>query len=134
VKRSSRACVRFVERKQANMKSSILIAAAIVALAMPAAAQTRSFYNGNGSFAGSSVTRGNSSSFYNGSGSFAGSSVRHRVVATAIEEPVLVAAGVAIISDDVTRRRAFRSYTCRMERTVGQKTSFLRDERTSKRQ
>jgi hypothetical protein len=59
------------------MKSSILIAAAIVALAMPAAAQTRSFYNGNGSFAGSSVTRGNSSSFYNGSGSFAGSSVRH---------------------------------------------------------
>ena len=55
MKRSSRACVRFVERKQANMKSSILIAAAIIAVAMPAATQTttRSFYDGNGRFAGS---------------------------------------------------------------------------------
>ena len=58
------------------MKSSILIAAAIIAVAMPAAAQTRSYYNANGSFAGSSTTRGNSSSFYNGSGSFAGSATR----------------------------------------------------------
>ena len=40
-------------------------------------ARSRSFYDGRGSFAGSSVTRGNSSSFYDGRGSFAGSSVRH---------------------------------------------------------
>jgi hypothetical protein len=37
----------------------------------------RSFYNGNGSFAGSSVTRGKSTSFYNSNGSFAGTSIRH---------------------------------------------------------
>ena len=55
----------------------MLITAALVALAMPAAAQTRSFYDGNGSFAGSSVTRGNSSSFYDGQGRFSGSAVRH---------------------------------------------------------
>jgi hypothetical protein len=68
-----------LKEKKTNMKSSILIAAAIIALAMPAAAQTatRSFYNGNGSFAGSSVTRANSSSFYDHQGSFVGSSVRH---------------------------------------------------------
>ena len=59
------------------MKTTFLLAAALIAIAMPAAAQTRSYYNGNGGFAGSPVTRGNSSSFYNGSGSFAGSSVRH---------------------------------------------------------
>ena len=61
------------------MKSSILIAAALIALAMPAAAQTatRSFYNANGSFAGSSTTRGTSSNFYGSNGSFAGGSVRH---------------------------------------------------------
>jgi hypothetical protein len=40
-------------------------------------ARSRSFYDGRGSFAGSSVTRGNSSSFYDGRGSFADSSVRH---------------------------------------------------------
>ena len=43
----------------------------------PAHAQQRSYYNERGSFAGSSVTRGNSSSFYNGAGSFAGSAIRH---------------------------------------------------------
>ena len=60
------------------MKTSLLIAAAIIALAMPATAQTasRSFYDGQGQFAGSSTTRGPSSSFYNGSGSFAGSATR----------------------------------------------------------
>jgi hypothetical protein len=40
-------------------------------------AQTRSFYDGQGQFAGSSVTRGNSSSFYGSNGSFTGSSVRN---------------------------------------------------------
>lgn len=39
-------------------------------------AQSRSFYDGQGRFAGSSVTRGNSSTFYGSNGSFAGSSVR----------------------------------------------------------
>ena len=42
-----------------------------------AQAQSRSFYNANGSFAGSAVTRGSSSSFYGSNGSFAGSAVRH---------------------------------------------------------
>jgi hypothetical protein len=59
----------------------ILIAPAVLAiLATPALAQSstsRSFYNGSGSFAGSSVTRGNSSSFYDGQGRFSGSSIRH---------------------------------------------------------
>jgi hypothetical protein len=52
----------------------------LVTLASAAQAQsstTRSFYNERGSFAGSSVTRGNSSSFYDGQGRFAGSSVQH---------------------------------------------------------
>jgi hypothetical protein len=40
-------------------------------------AQSRSFYDAQGRFAGSSVTRGNSSSFYGSNGSFAGSSVRN---------------------------------------------------------
>jgi Ribbon-helix-helix protein, copG family len=40
-------------------------------------ARSRTFYDGRGSFAGSSVTRGNSSSFYDGRGSFAGSSAQH---------------------------------------------------------
>jgi hypothetical protein len=42
-----------------------------------ARAQSRSYYDGQGRFAGSSTTRGNSSSFYGGNGSFAGSAVRH---------------------------------------------------------
>ena len=40
-------------------------------------ARSRTFYNERGSFAGSSVTRGNSSSFYDGRGSFDGSAIRH---------------------------------------------------------
>jgi hypothetical protein len=39
--------------------------------------QTRSFYNERGSFAGSSVSRGNSASFYDGRGSFSGSAIQH---------------------------------------------------------
>jgi hypothetical protein len=38
-------------------------------------AQKKSFYNERGSFAGSSVTRGNSSSFYDGQGWFSGSAI-----------------------------------------------------------
>jgi hypothetical protein len=37
----------------------------------------RSFYNERGSFAGSSITRGNSGSFYDGAGRFSGSSIKH---------------------------------------------------------
>jgi hypothetical protein len=38
---------------------------------------SRSFYNGNGTFAGSSVTRGKSTSFYDHQGRFAGSSINY---------------------------------------------------------
>jgi hypothetical protein len=40
-------------------------------------AQKKSFYNERGSFAGSSVQRGNATSFYNSRGSFDGSAIRH---------------------------------------------------------
>jgi hypothetical protein len=65
------------------MKRSLAIILALaptLVFAAPAAAQsstTRSFYNERGSFAGSSVTRGNSSSYYDGQGRFSGSSIRH---------------------------------------------------------
>jgi hypothetical protein len=51
----------------------------LATLMAPARADSvnRSFYNANGSFAGSSVTRGKSTSFYNSNGSFAGTSIRH---------------------------------------------------------
>ena len=45
--------------------------------AMSASAQTRSFYNERGSFAGQSFTRGNSTSFSDGQGRFSGSAIRH---------------------------------------------------------
>jgi hypothetical protein len=59
------------------MTRTFIAIATLVLLAGSASAQTstRSFYNG--SFAGSSVTRGNSTSFYDGRGSFAGTSIRH---------------------------------------------------------
>jgi hypothetical protein len=38
---------------------------------------SRSYYSSSGSFAGSSITRGNSSSFYDGQGRFSGSAIRH---------------------------------------------------------
>ena len=44
---------------------------------MSASAQTRSFYNERGSFAGQSFTRGNSTSFSDGRGRFSGSAIRH---------------------------------------------------------
>jgi hypothetical protein len=57
----------------------LLCTATILALTASANAEstTRSFYNDNGSFAGNSVTRGNSTSFYDSRGSFAGTSIRH---------------------------------------------------------
>jgi hypothetical protein len=61
------------------MKRFLIAATALVALTASASAQstTRSFYNGSGSFAGSSVTRGNSTSFTDDRGSFAGSAIRN---------------------------------------------------------
>jgi hypothetical protein len=51
----------------------------LATLVAPAKADSinRSFYNERGSFAGSSVTRGNSSSFYDGQGRFSGSAIKH---------------------------------------------------------
>jgi hypothetical protein len=43
----------------------------------PAQTQSRSFYDRSGSFAGSSVTRGNTSSFYDKSGRFDGSAIKN---------------------------------------------------------
>ena len=62
------------------MKYATLILGLAIVLASTAAfadSRSRSFYNGNGSFAGSSVTRGNSTSFYDRSGSFSGTAIRH---------------------------------------------------------
>jgi hypothetical protein len=66
------------------MKHYISLIGLGAALALLAAtphvlAQTsaRSFYGSNGSFAGSSVTRGNSTSFYDSQGRFSGSSIQH---------------------------------------------------------
>jgi hypothetical protein len=59
------------------MRRLLLCAAAIAALTTQVQAQSRSFYDGGGHFAGSSVTRGNSTSFSDSRGHFAGSSIRH---------------------------------------------------------
>jgi hypothetical protein len=42
-----------------------------------AKAESKMFYGRNGSFEGSSLTRGNSATYYNGAGRFSGSSVQH---------------------------------------------------------
>jgi hypothetical protein len=49
----------------------------VLAAAPCASAQQRSFYDGRGSFAGISVTRGNSISVYDRNGRFDGSIVRN---------------------------------------------------------
>jgi hypothetical protein len=61
-----------------SAKRNFLTAAITLALLPQASAQSvsRSFYDSRGSFAGSSVTRGNSSSFYDGQGRFSGSAIR----------------------------------------------------------
>jgi hypothetical protein len=63
------------------MKLVLMFATAVGILATSpyASAQTatRSFYDQRGSFAGSSVTRGNSTSVYDARGSFAGSAIRN---------------------------------------------------------
>ena len=57
-----------------------IIAALFLVLVEPAAAQSstaRSFYDRNGSFAGQSFTRGNTTSFSDGQGRFSGSAIHH---------------------------------------------------------
>ena len=59
-----------------------LLIIAVLALSAPVAAYaepstTRSFYDGRGSFAGQSFTRGNTTSFSDGQGRFSGSAIRH---------------------------------------------------------
>ena len=53
------------------------IAVGVLAVAPYASAQTRSFYDRNGSFAGSSVTRGNSTSFTDRNGRFDGTAIQN---------------------------------------------------------
>jgi hypothetical protein len=59
------------------MKTLVLALAALVPL--ESAAQTRSFYDKSGSFAGSSsiYNAGRNTSFYDRNGGFAGSAIRH---------------------------------------------------------
>ena len=61
------------------MKILLMFATAVAVLAAApyASAQQRSFYDGRGSFAGSSVTRGNSTSVYDRQGRFDGSIIRN---------------------------------------------------------
>jgi len=63
------------------MKLVLMFATAVGILAtspyVSAQTATRSFYDQRGSFAGSSVTRGNSTSVYDARGSFAGSTIRN---------------------------------------------------------
>src|SRR6478672_10867180 len=54
-----------------------LLTIAVLMTQAKAQSTTRSFYDNRGSFAGSSVTRGNSTSFSDGQGRFSGSAIRH---------------------------------------------------------
>jgi hypothetical protein len=60
------------------LKSLIIIAIAFLpSVAYAQSSTTRSFYDNRGSFAGQSVTRGNTTSFSDGRGRFSGSAIRH---------------------------------------------------------
>lgn len=54
-----------------------LLTIAVLITRANAQSTTRSFYDNRGSFAGSSVTRGNSTSFSDGRGRFSGSAIWH---------------------------------------------------------
>jgi YD repeat-containing protein len=55
-----------------------VVAWLLYALASPAAADpSRSFYDGQGRFAGSSLERGNQTTFYDNAGRFSGSVIQH---------------------------------------------------------
>jgi hypothetical protein len=57
------------------LASLLFVAVATAAIAEPSS--SRSFYDRNGSFAGSSVTRGNSTSFTDRNGRFDGSAIKN---------------------------------------------------------
>jgi hypothetical protein len=60
------------------MRTTLLLIAVLVLCAGAASAEpSRSFYDARGSFAGSSVTRGNSTSVYDRRGRFDGSAIRN---------------------------------------------------------
>jgi hypothetical protein len=69
------------EKRNFQMRTNLLLAGVValfLATAVSAAsAQTRSFWDRNGSFAGSSVTRDNSTSFTDRNGRFDGSAIRN---------------------------------------------------------
>jgi hypothetical protein len=58
------------------MKSALIVAALAMTVTS-ASAQSRSYYDEQGRFAGSSTTRGDSRSFYGSNGQFAGSAIRN---------------------------------------------------------
>jgi hypothetical protein len=63
------------DRGEADMKS-IAVSALIVLLgSLDAAAQSRSFYDANGSYGGSAVTSGGSTSYYGPNGNYQGTAV-----------------------------------------------------------
>jgi hypothetical protein len=68
-----------IQQRKPTMRHLLMFATAVGILAATpyASAQTRSFYDQRGSFAGSSVTRGNSTSAYDARGSFAGTAIRN---------------------------------------------------------
>ncbi len=60
---------------QKVLASLLIVATATAALAEPST--SRSFYDRNGSFSGSSLTRGNSTSFTDRNGRFDGTAIRN---------------------------------------------------------
>jgi len=67
----------FVDMVGRTVTCAVLAISLLIFGAMSASAQSRSFYNERGSFAGQSFTRGNSTSFSDGQGRFSGSAIRH---------------------------------------------------------
>jgi hypothetical protein len=59
------------------MPTSIIAAAILLTATALAAAQSRAFYDRDGRFAGSSVTRGNQTSFTDRNGRFDGTAIRN---------------------------------------------------------
>jgi hypothetical protein len=63
--------------KMEKALSSLLVIGATATAALAEPSTSRSFYDRNGSFAGSSMTQGNSTSVYDRNGHFDGSSIRN---------------------------------------------------------
>jgi hypothetical protein len=60
-----------------SVKAYLTLAAIVLTLSSPACAQSRSFYDRNGHFAGSSSTHGNQTTFTDRNGRFSGSAIRN---------------------------------------------------------